>query len=94
MIKEINCLSKRTNDTFLNVILKEVIIPSAPNYLKNFLKKILSHLKENNINIENILILNKKFIKRLGGEDYLNDISEGFINESIETARKTSLFHD
>ena len=90
LIKEITGFSKRTNNSIISLCLKEIVFPLTPNHLKNFQKKILSLLNINAVDIDYKVNLNKKFIRSVGIEAYLNEIKQ--MTESADTARKYHYF--
>lgn len=71
LIREINGYSKRANKNVTNIFINEVLFPSIPLFIKNFLYKILSYFREHN---ENKIILSKELSELYAHHSIFNSI--------------------
>ncbi|WP_048190977.1 lasso peptide isopeptide bond-forming cyclase [Methanobacterium sp. SMA-27] len=89
LIREINGYSKRVNIGIFNLIIKEVLIPLTPIFLKNFYHEIVPFLimkrSENKC-----FILNKEFVRSIDFE--CNNNSYFNQNKTIKTAKEAHYF--
>ena len=72
LFKELNSISKLHNVKFHSLFLRKVFFPIIPQKIKDLGKKTLLNSQDEDY-LKNILLLNKNFMEKLGGQKYLED---------------------
>ncbi|MCE7699567.1 MAG: asparagine synthase-related protein [Methanobacterium paludis] len=86
LMNELKSMSEHSNTSYYNLMVTYFIFPFIPEIFKNLILRRRDMFKKNGT-----IILNKDFVKKLGGEKYLRDLKWNSVKE-VNTAKKSHYY--